>query len=260
MQARGRSLMRLADVSVAILAGGRATRLGQLSADLPKSLVPVAGRPFVEHQLELLHEKGVRQIVMCVGHLGDQIVQHVGDGTRFGVEVRYSFDGDRLLGTGGALRRALPLLGRLCLVTYGDSYLDIDYGEFLDHFEAQSAPAMMTVFRNDGRWDQSNVHFANGHVVRYDKRQPDPAMAYIDYGASIFLATVVESIPPETSIDLGDLTHALAAERKLAGFEVSQRFYEVGSRSGIEETERYLIERRASAGTQPRSSSPGQDL
>ena len=233
--------MRLAEVPVAILAGGRATRLGPLSADLPKALIPVAGRPFVDHQLALLERKGVRRVVFCVGHLGEQIEAHVGNGVRYGLEATYAYDGDRLLGTGGAVRRALPLLGELCYVVYGDAYLDIDYAAVLDHFLGRPEPALMTVFHNGGRWDTSNVHFQGGRVVRYDKRQPDPAMAYIDYGASLYRASAVERMPLDEPYDLGDLTHALAADGLLAGYEVTQRFYEVGSFDGIRETEAYLL-------------------
>jgi len=233
--------VQLAEVPVAILAGGRATRLGPLSADLPKALIPVAGRPFVDHQLALLERRGVRRVVFCVGHLGEQIEAHVGNGVRYGLEATYAYDGDRLLGTGGAVRRALPLLGELCYVVYGDAYLDIDYAAVLDHFLGRPEPALMTVFHNGGRWDTSNVHFQGGRVVRYDKRQPDPAMAYIDYGASLYRASAVERMPLDEPYDLGDLTHALAADGLLAGYEVTQRFYEVGSFDGIRETEAYLL-------------------
>ena len=232
--------MKLAEVPVAILAGGRATRLGSLTADLPKALIPVAGRPFVDHQLELLARNGARRIVFCVGHLGDQIEAHVGGGAHYGLEVAYAYDGDRLLGTGGAVRRALPLLGPLSYVVYGDAYLDIDYAAILDHFEQRPEPALMTVFHNGGRWDTSNVHYRDGRVVRYDKRQPDQEMAYIDYGASIYRAETIERMPPDEVYDLGDLTHELAADGLLAGYEVTQRFYEVGSVAGIGETEAYL--------------------
>ena len=236
----GQATPTLADVPVAILAGGRATRLGPLAADVPKALIPVAGRPFVDHQLHLLQRKGVRKVVFCVGHLGGQIEAHVGDGARFDLHVRYSYDGARLLGTGGAVRQALPMLGPLCYVIYGDSYLDIDYAAVLDHFQGRTEPALMTVFRNGGRWDTSNVYFRDGEVVRYDKRQPDREMAYIDYGASLYRASALAQIPPDEPYDLGDLSHALAAEGLLAGYEVLQRFYEVGSVSGIHETEAYL--------------------
>ena len=232
--------MTLADVPVAILAGGRATRLGALAADLPKALIPVAGRPFVDHQLALLKRNGVPQDRILRGAPRRSDRGAPGRRPQLGLEISYAYDGDRLLGTGGALRRALPRLGSLCLVLYGDSYLDIDYGAVLAHFEPRPEPALMTVFRNAGRWDTSNVAFRDGQVVRYNKRQPDPEMAFIDYGANLFRAEALERIPPDEPYDLGDLSHALAAEGRLAGYEVTQRFYEVGSFEGIRETEQYL--------------------
>ena len=235
--------MTLSEIPVAILAGGRATRLGPLAADMPKAMIPVAGRPFVDHQLALLHRKGVRQVIFCVGHLGEQIQAHVGDGARYGLAVRYAYDGERLLGTGGAVRRALPLLGPLCYVIYGDAYLDIDYAAVLEYFLDRPEPALMTVFHNGKRWDTSNVLFRDGRIVRYDKRQPDPEMTYIDYGASLYRAAALERIPPNEPYDLGDLTHALAQDQLLAGYEVTQRFYEVGSVAGIRDTEAYLRSR-----------------
>jgi NDP-sugar pyrophosphorylase family protein len=232
--------VNLSEIPVAILAGGLATRLGPLAADLPKSMIPVVGRPFVDHQLALLQRKGVRQVVFCVGHLGDLIEAHVGDGSRYGLTVRYVYDGERLLGTGGAVRRALPLLGQLFYVVYGDVYLNIDYAAVLEHFLGRPEPALMTVFHNGRRWDTSNVLFRDGRVVRYDKRHPDPEMTYIDYGASLYRPAALERIPPDEPYDLGDLTHALAADGLLAGYEVTQRFYEVGSVAGICDTEAYL--------------------
>jgi NDP-sugar pyrophosphorylase family protein len=233
--------VRLSDVPIAIIAGGRATRLGQIAVDLPKSLISVAGRPFVDHQLALLKRNGARRIVFCVGYLGDQIEAHVGDGSAYGLEVSYAFDGDRLLGTGGAIRRALPKLGPVSMTLYGDSYLDIEYQAVVDAFAAANAPALMTVFHNEKRWDTSNVAFRDGRVLRYDKRNPDPGMTYIDDGVSLYRAEAVERIPPDEPYDLGDLTHLLAAEGLLAGYEVTQRFYEVGSHAGIAETEAYLL-------------------
>lgn len=230
----------IADVPVAILAGGRATRLGSLSKDVPKALIPVAGRPFVDHQLALLSRNGVRRVVLCVGHLGDQIAAHVGDGECFGVRVEYAFDGPRLLGTGGALRRAGELLGPIFWVVYGDAYLRFDYAAVLDHFLGRPEPALMTVYRNEGRWDQSNVVFQDGRVVRYDKRQPTSDMAYIDYGAGLYRSEALARIPTDQPYDLGDLQAGLAAEGRMAGYEVRRRFYEVGSLEGIREIERYL--------------------
>jgi len=232
--------MILGDVPVAILAGGRATRLGSLAADLPKALISVAGHPFVDHQLALLQRRGLRRVVFCVGHLGEQIVAHVGDGARFGMRVEYAFDGPCLLGTGGALRRAAALLGPLFWVLYGDAYLDFDYGAALERLLGRPEPALMTVYHNEGRWDRSNVVYRDGRVACYDKRQPSPDMAYIDYGASLLRASALGRVPPDEAYDLGDLQHELAEAGLLAGYEVEQRFYEVGSVEGLREAEAYL--------------------
>jgi NDP-sugar pyrophosphorylase family protein len=235
------SPLALANVPVAILVGGRATRLGSIATGRPKALVPVAGRPFIEHQLRLLQRHGVRRVVLCVGHLGDQIVAHVGDGSAFGIRVEYASDGPQLLGTGGAIRHALPLLGPIFWVLYGDSYLDFDYRAVLEHFLDRTEPALMTVYRNRGRWDRSNVIYHDGQVCAYDKRQPSPEMEYIDYGASLFRASAMYAIPPGRPYELADLLSQLAAARQLAGYEVTQRFYEIGSLQGLRETERYLL-------------------
>ena len=205
--------------------------------------MPLAGRPFVDYQLELLRRRGVRRVVFCLGHLGEQVVAHVGDGARFGLRAAYSFDGERPLGTGGALRRAAPLLGELCWVLYGDSYLDFDYAAVLEHFWSRPEPALMTVHRNEGRWDTSNVLYEGGRVACYDKRRPRPEMGYIDYGASLMRAAAIVRLPAEEPSDLADLYADLAAEGLLAGYEVERRFYEIGSPEGLKQAERYLKEK-----------------
>lgn len=233
-------VLSLADLPVAILAGGLATRLRPITHKVPKAMVEVAGRPFIDHQLDLLKRNGMRKIVLCLGHLGEQVAEHVGDGSQRGLEIRYSFDGPTLLGTGGALRRALPMLGHACWVLYGDSYLDIDYGAVFRAFAAGNRLALMTVLRNANQWDKSNVVFRDGELVCYDKRQPRPDMAYIDYGASIFRRSALERIPTDTFCDLADLMRDLVAEKQMLGHEVTKRFYEIGSHAGLEEASRYL--------------------
>jgi NDP-sugar pyrophosphorylase family protein len=225
---------------VAILAGGLATRLRPITTTVPKILVEVAGRPFVEHQLRLLRREGVSKVVLCLGHLGEQVREAVGNGARYGVEVAYSFDGEVLLGTGGALARALPQLGDLFFVLYGDSYLDIPLEPVLAAFRRQKAAALMTVFPNGGRWDTSNVLFDGTRVQRYDKRTPSPDMRYIDYGLGLLSAGVIAREGTERAFDLADVYARLAAEGALAGFEAPHRFYEIGSPAGLAETDRYL--------------------
>ena len=224
---------------VAILAGGLATRMRPVTERIPKALIEVAGRPFVERQLELLQREGVRKVVLCVGYLGEMIEDVIGDGSRFGLSVSYSLDGERLLGTGGALRRALPLLGQHFFVLYGDSYLDIEYAPVQAAYRESGLPALMTVFRNEGRWDTSNVLFDGSRVVRYDKRYPTPDMKFIDYGLGV-LSSDLFDVAEDEVFDLSDLYASLAGTGRLAGFEETQRFYEIGTPSGLAEADSHL--------------------
>lgn len=225
---------------VAILMGGLATRLGPLTLSLPKALVPVGGRPFVFRQLDFLRGQGVRRVVLCIGHFGGQIRAAVGDGSAFGLDVRYSDDGPQRLGTAGAVRRALPLLGPEFFVLYGDSYLPVDFAAIREAYKKSGLPALMTVFRNAGRWDASNVRCADGHVVLYDKRSPKPDMHYIDYGLSVLSSAALAGVALDEPADLGDVFHALSLCGHLAAFEVSTRFYEIGSPAGLHEAEQYF--------------------
>lgn len=225
---------------VAILAGGLATRLRPITETIPKSLVSVAGEPFLAHQLRLLHGRGLRRVVLCVGHLGERIEAEFGDGAAFGVDVQYSFDGPRLLGTGGALRRALPLLGARFLVLYGDSYLPMNYAAAVRAFEGSGQPALMTVFNNEGRWDTSNVFFADSTIRLYHKQNRTAEMRHIDYGLGILRADVLASRPADQPFDLADVYAELVARGELAGYEVRERFYEVGSHAGLAELDELL--------------------
>ena len=231
---------------VALLAGGLATRLHPTTLTIPKSLIEVAGEPFIFHQLRLLAREGVREVVICGGHLGERIEAAVGDGSRFGCRVRYSYDGEALLGTGGALQKALPLLGSTFMVMYGDSYLDIPFGPVYEAFRAFGQPALMTVFRNEGKWDTSNIAFEGGLIRRYDKTNRTPAMQHIDYGLSVLNASVLEA-RPEGAFDLAELFKALVAAGQMAGYEVTKRFYEIGSPEGLAETDAYLRAQRKTA-------------
>ena len=228
-----------ASFPVAILAGGLATRMHPVTERIPKALIEVAGRPFIEHQLTLLRREGVARVVLCVGFLGEMIEASVGDGARFGLSISYSFDGERLLGTGGALRHALPMLGEQFFVLYGDSYLDIAYAPVQAAFRRSGKPALMTVFRNEGRWDTSNVLFDGERVVRYDKRHPSAEMKFIDYGLGILNGDMLRTARDE-AFDLSDLYAALARDGRLAGYEATTRFYEIGTPSGLAEADGHL--------------------
>jgi N-acetyl-alpha-D-muramate 1-phosphate uridylyltransferase len=228
---------------VAILAGGLATRLGTLTKQTPKCLLEVSGRPFIHHQLRQLHDQGVRKVVLCLGYLGEQVQEAVGDGSTFGLEVAYSFDGPELRGTAGAIRRALPLLGEAFFVLYGDSYLECPYADVQAAFESAGALALMTVFHNEGRWDTSNVEFRGGRILAYDKTARTPAMQYIDYGLGVLSRRAMDVVPETGAYDLASVYQEMLRRNELAGFEVTERFYEIGSVAGLEETRAHLAGR-----------------
>ncbi len=225
---------------VALLAGGMATRLRPITEKIPKLLVEVAGEPFFSHQLRLLKAAGLTRIVLCVGYLGQQIVDLYGDGSKWGVKIEYAFDGPKLLGTGGALIAALPKLGDAFYVLYGDSYLPIDYLAVGDHFLRSGRQGLMTVYENHGRYDTSNVEFGGGEIIRYDKKNKTPAMHYIDYGLGVFRASAFDGLPRDAVVDLAEVQKALVARHQLVGYEIKQRFYEIGSHEGLNELDALL--------------------
>jgi NDP-sugar pyrophosphorylase family protein len=228
------------DLPVAILAGGLATRLRPLTEKLPKVLLPVAGRPFLAHQLRLLRDQGIRRAVLCLGHLGEMVVKEFGNGSAHGVKLAYSFDGPVLLGTGGAIKRALPLLGERFFVLYGDSYLPIEWRAVAECFSRSGKLGLMTVYENRGQYDTSNVVFRDGEIAVYDKKVRLPEMHHIDYGLSLFRAAAFDSWPADKPFDLADVMQRLVAQKQLAGFEIRERFYEIGSRAGLMELEALL--------------------
>lgn len=202
----------------------------------------MAGKPFIARQLEYLRQQGITRVVLCVAHLGEQVEALVGDGASFSLDVRYSWDGPRLLGTGGALKRALPLLGERFFVFYGDSYLPVDFRAVERRFFASGQPALMTVVKNNDQWDKSNVLFRDGHIIEYDKRSPAPEMAHIDYGLGVMSASLFETLA-DGPVDLSDVYHDLSVRGSLAGLEVFGRFYEIGSHKGLSETIEYFRKR-----------------
>jgi len=230
----------LVDWPVAILAGGLATRLRPLTDKTPKALLTVAGEPFLVHQLRLLRSHGFRKVVLCVGYLGDMIEATVGDGSDLDLQIAYSFDGPILLGTGGALKRALPTLGDRFLVTYGDSYMPVNYSAIVDAFILSGKPALLTVLENGGRWDASNVWFRAGEILRYDKKTPTSEMHHIDYGISVLSAAVFAPFADTPGFDLGDVYSRLVSEKKMAAYEMKERFYEIGSPQGLVELDSLL--------------------
>jgi NDP-sugar pyrophosphorylase family protein len=226
--------------TIAVLAGGMATRMRPLTETVPKALLEVAGEPFVAHQLRLFRREGIARVVLCIGYLGQRIAEFVGDGSHFGLAVSYSFDGEQLLGTGGALRKALPHLGDRFYVIYGDSYLDIPYAPVARHYVRSGKDGLMTVFRNEGRWDTSNVAFENGNILAYSKTSHRSDMKYIDYGLGILSASTLLAYGERDIFDLAIVYDALIARGQLAGYEALHRFYEIGSPAGLVETAAYI--------------------
>ncbi len=233
---------------LALLAGGLAKRLGALTERVPKSMLQAAGEPFIAHQLRLIAGQGIQDVVICCGHLGGLIAEFVGDGSRFGCRVRYSYDGPPLLGTGGAILKALPLLGPRFWVMYGDSYLTAEFAPILRTFEESGKRGLMTVFRNENRWDKSNVAFTANRILRYEKASRDPATRHIDYGLGLYSAQAFAGLPQGSEFDLSEIQRDLIARGEMAGFEVSERFYEIGSPAGLAETDAFLRGRLLPAG------------
>lgn len=225
---------------VAILSGGLATRLRPLTETIPKALIELNGEPFLAHQLRLLSSRGIEHVVLCVGYRGEMIRDFVGNGSRFGLHAEVLFDGPVLLGTAGAVRHALPLLGENFFVLYGDSYLPCDYSAVGGAFLRSGKRGLMTVFRNDGKFDTSNVEYRGGQILRYDKKSTTPAMRYIDYGLGAFRTDVFAEFSNDFSCDLAAVYQSLLSAGDLAAFDVPERFYEIGSRRGLEETPQYL--------------------
>jgi len=225
---------------VAILAGGLATRLGPLTETIPKSLIPIDGVPFVMHQLRLLQSSGIQHVILCVGHLGETIERAVGDGRAFGMKIEYSYDGATLLGTAGAIRTAVPILGEKFFVMYGDSYLACDYAAIEQEFLRRGKLGLMTVFRNDGQWDTSNVEFEDNRILAYSKKNRTPRMRYVDYGLGVLHA---EAFAGTRATDLADVYAGLLDAGQLAAVEVHERFYEMGSPAGLKEMTGFLSQR-----------------
>lgn len=228
---------------VVILAGGLATRLYPSTRTVPKALILVNGLPFIDHQLSILKEKGVSHVILCIGNLGSLIEEFVGDGSQWGMQVQYSHDGDVLLGTGGAIKKATPLLPDSFIIMYGDSYLDIDFKLVVKEFYAQKLPVLMTVYRNRNELEISNILMKDGRILKYDKKDCDPAMEYIDYGLIVIRKEVFDQYPSNERFDLALVLSQLVDAGLVASYEVEKRFHEIGSAQGIKDTENYIRNR-----------------
>jgi len=227
-------------MQIVILCGGLATRLRSLTEKIPKSMIDINGKPFLEYQLELLKKNGIFDMIFCIGHKGEQIENYFRDGSRFGVKIRYSREKDKLLGTGGALKKAENLLDKVFLVIYGDSYLPFNFKAAIDYFNEFEKLGLMVVYKNQSQYEKSNVLIKDNLVKQYNKENPIKEMEYIDYGVSIFRKKVLELLPENTRCDLSQTYLSLIKKNQLLAFESKIRFYEVGSFEGIEEFKRYI--------------------
>jgi NDP-sugar pyrophosphorylase family protein len=228
-------------MQAAILAGGLATRLGNLTKNLPKSLVPINGKAFLEYQLQFLAKGGVKDIVLCLGHLGQMIPCHFGNGRNYGVNIQYSFE-EKPLGTAGALKNAEALLDDIFFTLYGDSYLSLDFNRVLSMIMSEDKLGVMTVYKNYDRYDRSNTAIKGNLVRRYSKNGQTQDTVYIDYGANAFKKEVLKMIPQGSFYSLENLFIQLIEMEELLAFEVRERFYEIGSLRGLKEFEQYITE------------------
>ena len=231
-------------LSVAILAGGLATRLRPLTETLPKALIRVNHIPFIDYQLHDLKQQGIGHVVLCLGYLGEMVETHVGDGSRYGLAVEYSYDGEYYLGTCGAIKKALPLLGEHFFILYGDSFLPIDFKEVQKKYESHQSLALMTILKNHNQWDRSNVLLKASGFIEYDKITPKSGMDFIDYGLIVVAKKIFNAVLEGEKMDLSSLFNQLSLKNEMIGLEVFERFYEIGSFHGLRETEDYFINKR----------------
>ncbi len=226
-------------MQVAILAGGLATRLGDLTRNQPKSMVKVWGEPFLEYQLELLKRGGIKDIVLCISHMGEQIERHFGNGRKYGVNIKYSVE-DKLLGTAGALKKAEALLNDIFFTMYGDAYLFLDFPAAMHYFKSQNKLALMTVYKNYNQYDRSNTTVEGNLVKKFSKKERTEDIVYIEYGANIFRKEALKMIPENQFHSLDEFFPRLIEMEELLAFEVKERFYEIGSPQGLKEFEEYI--------------------
>lgn len=231
-------------MQVAILAGGQATRLRPLTEETPKSMVEIQGRPFLEYQLELLRRNSIQDIVLCIGYRGEQIESYFGNGKRFGVNIRYSYEREQLLGTAGALKNAGSLLEDIFFTMYGDSYLFLDFAEVMSYFKSENKLGLMTVYKNCDRYDRSNTVVEGNLVTKFSQKEKAKDMVYIEYGANIFKKEVLNYIPEKQPYSLNEVFLGLIDKRGLLAYEVKERFYQIGSPQGLEEFKEYTSQSR----------------
>jgi len=230
-------------MQMVIFCGGLATRLRPLTEKIPKSMVRINGKPFLVYQIEILKKNNVKNVVLCTGFLGEQIKEYFGDGKKFGINIKYSEEKDRLLGTGGALINAEHILKEKFFTMYGDSYLLLDFRDIWRYFDNFKKMGMMVVYKNYNRFDRSNVTIRDNYVTNFYKDRNKRGLVYIDSGASVLRKSVLDLIPTDTKFSLNDVFIELIKRKELLAYRTNQRFYEIGSKRGLEEFKKLVSER-----------------
>ncbi len=239
----GKADVNIEQMQVVVLMGGLGTRLKEYTKNCPKSMVEVEGKPFFDYQLNLMVKQGFKKFLFLVGFGGEQIEDYYGDGAELKISITYCYDGERLLGTGGAIRRAYHLLEEEFMVIYGDSFMDIDYEETIYRFalgKEEGKESLMTVLRNKNLFDKSNVLIKEGTLLLYDKHNPIPEMEYIDYGICLYLKKLWRDYEDGEAFDISKIQKEQSILGKMAVHIVTKRFYEIGSQKSLEEFSEYV--------------------
>jgi len=224
---------------IVVLAGGLATRLGELSKNQPKSLIKINNKPFLQYQLELFKRNGINRVILCLGHLGEQIESYFGTGSRFGMDIKYSYE-NKPLSTAGAIKNAEPMLEDDFFTIYGDSYVFLDFADIYKYFHDKKKLALMTVYKNNNLYDASNTVIRDGLVIKYNKRQKTSGMHYIEYGVNLFRKDILDIIPEDSYYELGEVFNSLIIDEELIAYEAKERFYEIGSLNGLADFKKYI--------------------
>jgi len=227
-------------MQMVILCGGLATRLGDLAKDIPKSMIQIKGKPFLEYQIENIKKHQIKDIVLCVGHLFEQIEKYFGNGKKFGVNIKYSYDRDKPLGPIGAVKKAESLLKDIFFIMYGDSYLNVNFQNVYSYFTQYKKLGLMVVYKNFDKYDKSNLIVKNSMVVSYGEKKRTPDMTYIDYGTSVLRKKTLDLIPKNTFFSTGPFFSNLIFKKELLAFEAKERFYHIGNLEALREFRNFI--------------------
>ena len=223
---------------VIILAGGKATRLGKIAKNTPKSLIKINNHPFLYHQLIYLEKQGIKEVIICAGHLGFKIKKFI-EKKKINLKIKYFNDGKKLLGTGGAIKKILPFVKNNFFVMYGDSYLPINFRNVQKLYINSKKLGLITIYKNKNKLDKSNITLKSGNIY-YDKFKPIKGMHYIDYGLNILNKRVFKYFNLKKKFDLAEVLNLISKKNLLTFMLVKKRFYEIGSLNGIKDTEDFL--------------------